>query len=72
MAVTLIIVLEIKETTSKPEKVTYKRHAGCQQQNPHQEVLKLLHHQLPQWFTCERPIWEERTDRHKYLMTIGS
>lgn len=27
---------------------TYEGHAGRQQQDPHQEVIKLFHHQLPQ------------------------
>ena len=30
---------------------THKGDAGSQQEDPHQEVLKLLHHQLPNGFT---------------------
>lgn len=40
--------------TGQQEGVTYKRNQGCQQQDSHQEVLKLLHHQLPQGFPWKR------------------
>lgn len=45
---------DLPHLTGWQEGVTYKGNQGCQQQDAHQEVLKLLHHQLPQGFPWNR------------------
>lgn len=35
---------------------TYKRDAGSQQQDPDQEIFKLLNHQLPDGLAWEREV----------------
>lgn len=42
--------------TGRQGRVTYKGDQGCQQQDAHQEILKLLHHQLPQGFPWNRRV----------------